>query len=132
MDNKVKHLEFIQGVINRMSGTSSLIKGWSLTVAAALLGFALKEEKAEALYLALVVAGVFWLLDAYFMKNERLYRSLYDEVRRKTEEVVDFSMNTSHLVYGKNTLFQTAFSPVLALFYFPIVICALILILNTN
>jgi hypothetical protein len=36
-DNKIKHLEFIQGVITRMNANSFQIKGWSVTITAALL-----------------------------------------------------------------------------------------------
>jgi hypothetical protein len=36
MENKLKHLEFIQAVINRMANTSSLLKGWSIAIIAAL------------------------------------------------------------------------------------------------
>ncbi len=32
-----KHLEFLQAVITRMAGNSFLIKGWSVTLVAALL-----------------------------------------------------------------------------------------------
>ena len=36
-DRVVKHLEFIQGVVNRLGGNSFLLKGWSMTVLAAVL-----------------------------------------------------------------------------------------------
>ena len=36
MDAKLKHLEMIQGVINRMANCSFLLKGWSVTLIAAL------------------------------------------------------------------------------------------------
>jgi hypothetical protein len=39
-DDHRKHLEFIQGVVTRLANNQFLIKGWSLTVAAALYGFA--------------------------------------------------------------------------------------------
>jgi len=34
-DDKRKHVEFIQAAIARMAGNSFVIKGWSLTIAAA-------------------------------------------------------------------------------------------------
>lgn len=33
MDNKLKHLELIQGVINRMASNSFKLKGWAVTLA---------------------------------------------------------------------------------------------------
>ena len=34
MENKIKHLEIIQGVINRMAGNSFALKGWAVTLVA--------------------------------------------------------------------------------------------------
>ena len=35
MDRKIKHLEFIRGVINRLASDSFRMKGWSVVLAAA-------------------------------------------------------------------------------------------------
>ena len=32
IERKLKHLEFIQGVVNRLGSNASLLKGWSMTV----------------------------------------------------------------------------------------------------
>ncbi len=37
MDAKLKHLEFIQGVINRLASASFKMKGWSVVLVSALL-----------------------------------------------------------------------------------------------
>ncbi len=44
-EDKRKHLEFIQGVINRHNSNSFMIKGWTITITAALYALAgtLKE-----------------------------------------------------------------------------------------
>lgn len=39
----MKHLEFIQTVIGRLSTNAFLMKGWALTVSAAFFGFSAKE-----------------------------------------------------------------------------------------
>ena len=44
-EDVTKHLEFIQGVIARMAGNSFLLKGWTVTIAAAL--FALAAAKSN-------------------------------------------------------------------------------------
>ena len=36
MEAKLKHLEFIQGVVNRLAADSFRMKGWSVALAAAL------------------------------------------------------------------------------------------------
>ena len=35
MDRKIKHLEFIQGVINRLASDSFRMKGWSVVLVSA-------------------------------------------------------------------------------------------------
>ena len=76
MGNKLKHLEFIQGVINRMANTSFLLRGWSITVIAALFALSTKERELSLSVLALFLTTVFWFLDAFFLWQERLYREL--------------------------------------------------------
>lgn len=94
-DNKLKHLEFIQAVINRMAGNSFYLKGWSVTLVAAIFVLATKDGNPSLVPVAYLPAIVFWFLDAYFLRQERLFRRLYDAVREKSPEEVDFSMHTS-------------------------------------
>lgn len=95
MDQKFKHLELIQGVINRLSTNSFLLKGWSVVLVSALFALAAPESRAAFVYLAYIPAIVFWGLDGYFLWQERLYRHLYDHVRSKPDSEIDFSMDTS-------------------------------------
>lgn len=43
MDNKHKHLELIQGVVNRMSQHSFVLKGWSITLVVAVVALNAKD-----------------------------------------------------------------------------------------
>jgi uncharacterized membrane protein len=85
-EERIKHLEFIQAAISRMAGNSALLKGWSVTIAAALLALAAKEASLRFAVLALFPAASFWILDAFYLRLERLFRSLYDDVRLLSEE----------------------------------------------
>ena len=96
MENKLKHLEMIQGIINRMASNSFALKGWSVTLVAGI--FALSSKDANEIYflIAYIPIIVFWFLDAYYLKQERLFRELYDKVSKISDDnLVDFSMNTS-------------------------------------
>jgi hypothetical protein len=95
VENKTKHLEFIQGVITRMANTSFLLKGWSITVVAGLFALSASGRRTSVLVLAIVLAVIFWFLDSYFLWQERMYRALYDEVRLKPQDAIDFSMDAS-------------------------------------
>lgn len=43
MENKQKHLEFIQTTISRMANNSFLLKGWAITLVAALFALSAKD-----------------------------------------------------------------------------------------
>ena len=81
MDNKRTHLELIQGIINRLSTNSFVLKGWSVVLVSALFALAAPESRPAFVYLAYIPTVVFWGLDGYFLWQERLYRALYDHVR---------------------------------------------------
>ncbi len=120
-DNKLKHLEFIQSVINRMSGNSFLLKGWSVTLVAALFALAAKDANAKYIVVAFFPVLTFWIIDAYFLSQERLFRALYDEVRAKEEDQIDFSMDTKKFRDGRSSWAQSLFSSTLRLFYLSMV-----------
>jgi hypothetical protein len=95
MDKKHAHLEMIQGIVNRLSTDSFLLKGWTVVLVSALFALAGGQGKPYFVYLAYFPAIAFWVLDAYFLWQERLFRALYDHVRKLKEEDIDFSMDTS-------------------------------------
>lgn len=121
-ENKLKHLEFIQGIINRMAQNSFLLKAWTVTFVVGLFAFAnVKEMDYKFVLVAYIPAVFFWLLDGYYLWQERLFRKLYDEVRLKEPDNIDFSMNTSG--YKENIQWtNVCFSITLNLFYIPILI----------
>lgn len=89
----MKEVENIQGVINRMDSNSFLIKGWTLTL---VVGTLLLHFKDTQIFIVYIPSLVFWVLDSYFLRQQRLYRKLYDwviENRMKTDENL-FRMNT--------------------------------------
>lgn len=123
---RIKHLEFIQAVISRMATNSYVTKGWALTVTAAVYGFA-------AIHLNPWIAGVgfipvigFWWLDAWYLRQERLFRCLYDDARQPDTSVPLFSMHIQ--LYRINPLAswrRVARSVALLIFYGILVIAAL-------
>jgi len=121
MENKRKHLGFIQGVINRMARCSFLIKGWCITLVSALIALAVKEEESELIIITSIPVIIFWILDGFFLCQERLYRSLYDDVRMKSENHIDYSMNTSSFVGGRNSWICSTFSKTLNLLYLSLI-----------
>ena len=134
MENKRKHLEMVQGIINRMAGNLFFLRGWTITLIAALLALFIKGANSEyVIYFLLVLIFVFWILDGYFLSQERLFRDLYNHVRKLKEEKIDFSMDTSELKkYKKNTLVYAMFSSTLLVFYLPLIGVALFIVYLIN
>ncbi len=81
-ERTVKHLELIQAVI----------------IVAAIFALAAKQANPRYLLVALIPTLVFWGLDAYYLRQERLFRRLYDVVRKAQSTDLygnPFSMDTS-------------------------------------
>jgi hypothetical protein len=95
MDAKLKHLEFIQAVINRMASNSFLLKGWSVTLVSVVFALAVKDGNTSVIPVAYLPVIVLWFLDAYFLRQERLYRKLYDTVRLLPNDKIEFSLDAS-------------------------------------
>ena len=112
---KDKHLEFVQGVINRMGQNSFLIKGWTVTLVSALFALAAKDTNQKFVIVAYFPTLVFWLLDSYYLYQERLFRKVYDHVRKET--TVDYSLNTKNFDKGISDWAGAALSKTILLFY---------------
>ena len=117
MESKLKHLEMIQAVVNRMANNSFLLKGWSVTLISALLALAAANSDRRFVYVAVLPLLMFWLLDAYFLRQERLFRKLYDRVRMLDANAIDFSMNTMPYVKDTASWIGVMFSRTLLIFY---------------
>lgn len=129
MESKFKHLEIIQNTISRMASNSFALKGWAVTLVAAV--FALASKDAEKTYLIIVYIPIFAFsgLDAYYLLQERLYRALYDEVRNCANDKIDFSMDTSPGKLKKNNTFvKCYFSKTILAFYLPLLAVTTVLI----
>jgi hypothetical protein len=119
MEKKLKHLEFIQQAINRMASNLFLLKGWTVTLIAAMFALAAKESEPKYFGLAYFPTLMFWILDGYFLAQERRFRSLYDHVRAQEEVVVDFSMSTEPFkdAPARNKWTNALFAPTLVIYY---------------
>ncbi|WP_197997456.1 hypothetical protein, partial [Gimesia panareensis] len=113
-EKKIAHLNIIQSVISRMAGNSALLKGWAVTLVAATFALAAKDTDIRYILIAYVPTIAFWILDAYYLQQERLFRDLYKQVASKQEGDIDFSMDTSTLKWSGLSAF---FAFVNSLFY---------------
>lgn len=118
MSNKTKHLDYIQGIINRMADNSFKLKGWAASLATGLFALsAAVDERIAMISIAFIPVIVFWVLDGYFLWQERLFRGEYNRIRKLNEEQIDFEINPAKHIKGRNRWLATIFSKTLLVFY---------------
>ncbi|EGU9323394.1 hypothetical protein ACTBAC_004459 [Vibrio parahaemolyticus] len=117
MEQKIAHLTFIQGVINRMGQNSFLLKGWGVTIVAALFALAAQGANKQFVLVAYFPAFMFWLLDAFFLHQERLFRKLYEKVASGDISSDDFTLNTELVRSQVDSYPAIVFSKTLLPFY---------------
>lgn len=116
-EKKIKHLELIQAVINRLANNSFLVKGWCVTLVAAVLGLLSKDTNKRLVIIVYFLIVMFWILDAYFLYQEKLFRNLYNQVRNTDNEHIDFSMNAYEINKNKTNWAGSFLSGTMLLFY---------------
>lgn len=95
MDKTIAHLGLIQGVITRMGANSFLLKGWSVTLVAAMFALAVKDADKRFMFISYFPVFVFWALDAFFLRQEKLFRKLYEDVAIGAIPSKAFTLDTS-------------------------------------
>ena len=131
MSKKQSHLEMIQGIVNRLSHNSFLLKGWTVVLVSAMFALAAKDKNALFIYLAYFPSIAFWCLDGYFLWQERLFRALYEHVRVMKEEDIDYSMNVNNADISGITWASAFFSKTLIIFHGVILVSIIIVMLLT-
>ena len=128
MENKRTHLNMIQGIINRLARNSFLLKGWTVIVVSALFALAANNTNASFIYLAYFPAVAFWILDGYYLWQEKFFRALYNYVRGLNEESIDFAMDTSIVSDQVDPWLKVIISTTLRIFY-GIVLASIIIVM---
>lgn len=133
MEKKYNHLNMIQGIINRMASNSFALKGWAVTLVAGI--FALSSKDADKTYflIAYVPIIIFWILDSYYLWQERLFRDLYNDVSKKAEKDIDYKMDISTYKTKKFIPYcKCLFSVTEIGFYLPLAFVSTAIIIITN
>lgn len=132
-ENKRSHLNMIQQIITRMGNNSFSLKGWSVGIMIAIYAFAGKNEH-KAVIVTLIPLIVFWFLDTCYLMLERKFRELYNEIRLKKENDIDFDMNFNNIKINmkdikKYGFVNVFFSKTILPFYLVCIITTLIIYL---
>ena len=118
-EKQAKHLEFVQGVINRLASNSFSYKGWAVVTVSALAALAISKDNDPRYFLAASVSVLcFWGLDGFYLREERLFRKLYDAVRKG--EVEEYSMDRKPFETKVKSWLCTCWSRTIWPLYFPV------------
>ena len=91
-ESRIRYLEAIQRIIDRLSNTSFILKGWAVSLVAGLMAFAASNSNLKFVLVAYIPIAVFWFLDAYFLMMERQYRILFSENVDLKKQLESFSI----------------------------------------
>lgn len=100
MEKKIKYLEMIENIIQRMASNSFQLKGWSVTLVSLIGGLAAAGSDKRFILLAFIPEIAFWFLDSFYLQLERKYKALYKEAVSRDEADIDFSMDTNRISYS--------------------------------
>jgi hypothetical protein len=127
-EDRRKHLELVQAVITRLAGNSFAIKAWAVSLITVLAALAAKDGNLRLAAPLLVPALCFWGLDAYYLRQERLFRKLYGKIAEQDPSIPPFSMNTQPVAQDLDGLLKVAWSPTVRWLHLPILILVIVVI----
>ncbi|MFN1617637.1 hypothetical protein [Vibrio rotiferianus] len=109
------YLTLIQTNIGRLATTSFLIKGWSVTLVAAIFALAAKDSKSAFVLIAYFPAIMFWLLDGYFLGMERRFVAMYNAA--STGSLSNFQIQPHNFTDKRASMSGACFSRTILLFH---------------
>lgn len=119
-DGKKEYLQMLQEPICRMSTISAIFKGFAATIVAGISAISYSSTNIWVLGLSFLPVLAFAVLDVYYLKLERKFRFLFDQVRLDKHEI-DFSMkltnNPLEIISAKARIWDCIKSPSIYLFY---------------
>lgn len=131
-----KELELIQSVISRMANNSFLVKGWTMTLMSALIAFGKDSILANinGIYYLIMMISIlvpFWWLDAYYLKQERIFRKVYDRAVNDPEAKnrIPFDLNPKEEINTIQSVWKTMWTGAVRWFYIPFILLLVVGIL---
>lgn len=119
-DGKKEYLQMLQEPICRMSTISAIFKGFAATIVAGISVISYSTTNVWVLALSFLPVLAFAIMDVYYLKLERKFRFLFDQVRQDKHDI-DFSMKLTNdpieIIRAKARTWDCLKSPSIYLFY---------------
>ena len=130
-EDKRAYLQMLQEPICRMSTISAIFKGFAATIVAGISAISYASTNIWVLGLSFLPVLAFAVLDVYYLKLERKFRFLFEQVRMDKHEI-DFSMKLTNdpleNISAKARTWDCIKSPSIYLFY-PLMIAILVVVM---
>lgn len=127
---KIQYLQMIQSIIDRMSTTAAIFKGFCATIVAGFFAVSSIDINKWIMLLTIVPILCFLALDIYYLRLEKRFRALYIRVCNGEKEI-DFDLTppkTGTLKIEEAGLWNCFKSPSIYLFYIPVILISIIMI----
>ncbi len=128
-EKMIKYLEFIQNIVSRLNSNSFQIKGLSITILSALLAVYSSNNNLKILILAIIPTFLLWLLDSYYLYQERLFRDLFNKISNiesNKNEFKHFDLSISDIEKKTDKYLSAVFSKTTFVFYYSIILVLII------
>jgi hypothetical protein len=127
----IEEVKTIQEIIKRMASNSFMLKGWAVTLVTATLLLKVATDNKFAIIIGFIPLFSFWMLDSFYLRQEKLYRKLYEwtihnRLSDKENTRKCFDMSTSQFCDEIPSTYKVMFSPTLRVFYIPTALLLLI------
>ena len=126
-EEKITYMQMIQQPIGRMSTASAIFKGFAATIVAGVSKISYSDVNVWVILLSFLPVLSFAALDLYYLRTERRFRHLYEQVRKGLKEI-DFSLGLDFEdKAAKSRIIDCIKSPSIWLFY-PLAVIILIIV----
>ncbi len=129
-NDKLVYLQLIQEPICRMSTISAIFKGFAAAIVGGIAMISYSDISLVVLGLSFLPVFAFLILDIYYLKLERKFRYLYNEVKDNKHPIdysLDLKLDKATLKKANATNWKCIKSPSIYLFY-PIMIVVIVIV----
>lgn len=122
----------IEAIIERMAKNSFQLKGWSMTLISLVGAISAQGSDKRFILLAFIPILGFWILDSFYLQQERKYKQLYKNVAEQDESQIDFNLDADKATGTAEEMARLCFCKCLfsitELCFYPLIAVALIIL----
>ena len=138
VDEMHKEIDLLQSCIDRMAKNSFMIKGWFVSIYAVILALLPEKVDVRLLCVVLIVVNIlFWYLDGVYLRDEKIYRRIYQwvvEARKQNDRELMYQLELNlykNKIGTMDSVGKIMFSKSLFIFY-AIPLAVLVVVMGFN